>query len=113
MQIPVELDTPQNQVTDPTPTSSLSASPNSSSNSDSSYETPPRNFRSLTEIYNSTFALFISDPTTFEEAVKKEEWRKAMKEEIKSIEKNETWELMDLPKEKKAIGLKWVFKIKF
>ena len=36
-----------------------------------------------------------------------------MKEEIKSIEKNETWELMDLPKEKKAIGLKWVFKTKF
>ena len=36
-----------------------------------------------------------------------------MKEEIKSIEKNETWELMNLPKEKKPIGLKWVFKIKF
>ena len=57
--------------------------------------------------------MFISDPTTFDEAVKKEEWRKAMKEEIKSIEKNETWELMDLPKEKKVIGLKWVFKTKF
>ena len=113
MQIPAELDTPQNQVTDPAPTNSSSTSPNSSSNSDSSDETPPRNFRSLTEIYNSTFALFISDPTTFEEAVKKEEWRKAMKEEIKSIEKNETWELMDLPKEKKAIGLKWMFKTKF
>ena len=100
-------------MTDSAPTNSSSTSPNSSSNSDSSDETPPRNFRSLTEIYNSTFALFISDPTTFEEAVKKEEWRKAMKEEIKSIEKNETWELMDLPKEKKAIGLKWVFKTKF
>ena len=36
-----------------------------------------------------------------------------MKEEIKSIEKNETWELMNLPKEKKPIGLKWVFKTKF
>ena len=77
-------------MTDPTSTNSSSTSPNSNSNFDSSNETPPRNFRSLTEIYNSTFALFISDPTTFEEAVKKEEWRKEMKEKIKSIEKNET-----------------------
>ena len=69
IQIPVELDTPQNQMTDPAPTSSLSTSPNSSSNSDSLDETPPRNFRSLTEIYDSTFALFISDPITFEEVV--------------------------------------------
>ena len=90
MQIPAELYTPQNQVTDPAPTNSSSTSPNSSSNSDSSDETPPRNFRSLTEIYDSTFVLFISDPTTVEEPVKKEERRKAMKEEIKSIEKNET-----------------------
>ena len=73
IQIPAELDTPQNQVTDPAPTSSSSTSSNSSSNSDSSDETPPRNFISLIEIYNSTFALFISDPTTFEEAIKKEE----------------------------------------
>ncbi|URE07325.1 Retrotransposon protein [Musa troglodytarum] len=36
-----------------------------------------------------------------------------MNEKIKSIEKNETYELMDLSKEKKAIGLKWVFKTKY
>ncbi|MCI44162.1 hypothetical protein A2U01_0065401, partial [Trifolium medium] len=31
-----------------------------------------------------------SDPTTFDEAVKLEVWRKAMDQEIESIEKNDT-----------------------
>jgi len=35
-----------------------------------------------------------------------------MNEEIKLIEKNKTWELMDKPKGKKIIGFKWVYKIK-
>ena len=30
--------------------------------------------------------------------------------EIEVIERNETWELTDLPKEMKKIGVKWVFK---
>ena len=52
------------------------------------------------------------DPTQFEEAVKHEKWRKAMDSEIQSIEKNQTWELMDLPTGSKAIGVKWLFKTK-
>ncbi|KAL1549227.1 hypothetical protein AAHA92_17357 [Salvia divinorum] len=35
-----------------------------------------------------------------------------MDEEIKAIEKNDTWELVTLPKGHKAIGVKWVYKIK-
>ena len=35
-----------------------------------------------------------------------------MIEEIYSIKRNGTWELVDLPKGKKPIGLKWVFKLK-
>lgn len=35
-----------------------------------------------------------------------------MQEEIFSINKNNTWMLCDLPTGKKAIGLKWIFKIK-
>lgn len=60
-------------MTDPTLKSSSPTSPSSNSNSDSSNETPPRNFKSLKEIYDSTFTLFISDPIAFEEAVEKEE----------------------------------------
>jgi hypothetical protein len=33
-------------------------------------------------------------------------------EEIKSIEKNDTWYLTDLPPYHRAIEVKWVFKVK-
>ena len=35
-----------------------------------------------------------------------------MKEELTAIERNVTWELVKLPKEKMLIDVKWVFKIK-
>lgn len=38
------------------------------------------------------------------------EWEEAMKDELKSIETNEVWELIDLPEGRKCIGCKWVFK---
>lgn len=35
-----------------------------------------------------------------------------MEDELNSLEKNQTWELTSLPKGKKAIGSKWVYKLK-
>ncbi|GKV28744.1 hypothetical protein SLEP1_g37756 [Rubroshorea leprosula] len=59
------------------------------------------------------FALFSDcDPTVFEEAATESKWQKAMDEEIAAIERNNTWELTELPKGKKAIGVKWVYKTK-
>ena len=64
------------------------------------------------EIIN--FALFADcEPVNFEEASNDENWRKAMDEEIHAIEKNNTWELTDLPADKKPIGVKWVYKTKY
>ncbi|CAI7876408.1 unnamed protein product [Closterium sp. NIES-53] len=40
------------------------------------------------------------------------EWKKAMESELKSIEENGTWELVELPEGCKAITSKWLFKIK-
>ncbi|CAI7826417.1 unnamed protein product [Closterium sp. NIES-53] len=40
------------------------------------------------------------------------EWKKAMESELKSIEENDTWELVELPEGRKAITSKWLFKIK-
>ena len=61
----------------------------------------------------SHFALFANcNPITFENAVKEEKWRKAMDDEIDAIERNGTWELSDLPKRQKTIGVKWVYKAK-
>jgi hypothetical protein len=52
------------------------------------------------------------EPPTFAEAEREANWRKAMMEEMKSIEENSTWELVDPPRGCRPIGLKWVFKVK-
>ncbi|KAL2896880.1 Retrovirus-related Pol polyprotein from transposon TNT 1-94 [Bienertia sinuspersici] len=49
---------------------------------------------------------------SFNEALKQKELIHAINEEIRAIQKNETWELITLLKEKNAIGVKWVLKIK-
>ena len=49
---------------------------------------------------------------TFPEAINDEKWVKAMDEEIGAIEKNQTWEVAELPKGHKTIGVRWVFKKK-
>ncbi|PNY02870.1 copia-type polyprotein [Trifolium pratense] len=54
-----------------------------------------------------------SDPTTYDEAAKHKVWRDAMDQEILSIEKNDTWELFDLPTRSKKICVKWIYKTKF
>ena len=36
-----------------------------------------------------------------------------MKNEIKTLEKNQTWDLVILPQKKSIIGCKWVYRVKF
>lgn len=36
-----------------------------------------------------------------------------MLEELKTIEKNKTWEMVELPQNKQAMEVKWVFKTKY
>jgi hypothetical protein len=94
--------------------SSIPASTSSSSEG-------PRRMRSLEELYDATqvmedttlFCFFANtDPLSFNEAVTEEKWIEAMDEEIHAIEKNDTWKLTYLPENKKAIGVKWVYKTK-
>jgi hypothetical protein len=56
--------------------------------------------------------LLDEEPTTFEEAVQKGQWKEAMTEEHQSLMKNETWEIVPRPKEKSVATSKWVYKIK-
>lgn len=59
------------------------------------------------------FALLAeTEPVSFEEAIEDPNWVDAMKEELKAIEKNETWTLTELPPQKKSIAVKWVYKVK-
>ncbi|XP_031264141.1 uncharacterized protein LOC116122434 [Pistacia vera] len=52
------------------------------------------------------------EPTSYAEAVKSEAWKAAMQEEMNVIEKNQTWELVDRPLDKRVIQVKWIFKRK-
>jgi len=56
--------------------------------------------------------LLNEEPWDFKEAMEDKVWRDACEDEIKSIVKNNTWSLVDLPVGAKAIGLKWIFKLK-
>ncbi|XP_015068864.1 uncharacterized protein LOC107013473 [Solanum pennellii] len=55
----------------------------------------------------------VCEPTSFKEAVKDPRWIEAMQSEIKALEEKSTWSIVDLPPGKKAIGCKWVYKIKY
>ena len=54
------------------------------------------------------------DPKTYEEAMTtdKAKWRDAMMMEMQSLKKNDVWNLVKLPKDRKVIGSKWVYKTK-
>lgn len=52
-------------------------------------------------------------PQNVEDALSEPQWNQAIKEEMKSLQKNETWKLVLLPKGKKTVGCKWVFSIKY
>jgi len=66
----------------------------------------------LDEEINLMLFIASNDPISFEEAAKSPKWREAMDLEIKSIEKNGTWELTTLLIGAKQIRAKWVFKTK-
>ncbi len=52
------------------------------------------------------------EPTCFEQAVGIPKWDNAMDEKMATLDANVTWELVALPKDKKTIGCKWVYKVK-
>ncbi|GJS02148.1 retrovirus-related pol polyprotein from transposon TNT 1-94 [Tanacetum coccineum] len=53
------------------------------------------------------------EPVTYYEAIKDKRWRSAMDSELEALEQNKTWTIEKLPPNKKALGCKWVYKIKY
>lgn len=54
----------------------------------------------------------VVEPTCFDDAIGNVHWEKVMDEEMNALYDNETWELVPLPKGKKSIRCKWVYKVK-
>jgi len=77
--------------------------------------------RRLREIYEqieedgetNLFCLYVDlEPLIFQETKKEDCWQSTMKKEMHAIQENDTWELTTLPQNHKAIGVKWVYKMK-
>jgi hypothetical protein len=90
--------------------------------SSQSLDEGPQGFRSLTELFDETEEVHdfeyscvcmraADEPISVEQALENY-CKKAMKAEMESIVQNRTWEIFDLLGDHKAIGLKWVFKVK-
>ena len=55
------------------------------------------------------------EPQRYEEAIECEDstrWKRAMQDEYDSLMENETWKLVFLPRKRRAISCRWVYKIK-
>eukprot|EP00253_Pinus_taeda_P027912 PITA_27912 len=89
-------------------------------------EAPETSLRRLTRIkrplrryddYVTSIAFTTNDnePLCYQEAIegsKSDKWKIAMKDEMMALSKNDTWDLVELPKGRKTVGCKWVFKLK-
>lgn len=53
-----------------------------------------------------------ADPVSFEEAERSSKWKATMDAEMNSIERNHTWQLVELPEGAKKIGVRWIYKTK-
>lgn len=62
--------------------------------------------------YLTKFSILV-EPRSLKQAAKDARWIEAMKQEIKALEDNKTWEVVDLPTGKHTEGSKWVYKIKY
>ncbi|KAJ4721123.1 Retrovirus-related Pol polyprotein from transposon TNT 1-94 [Melia azedarach] len=91
--------------------------PTSEVSSDISLRRSTRIRQSSTRYPTSEYVLLTDggEPECYAEAVESEqrkEWIYAMQDEMKSLHENHTFELVKLPKDKRALKNKWVYRIK-
>ncbi|RVW12248.1 Retrovirus-related Pol polyprotein from transposon TNT 1-94 [Vitis vinifera] len=55
----------------------------------------------------------VAIPNSVQEALPDPRWKAAMNEEMKSLQKNETWELVECPPGKKPVGCRWIYTVKY
>ena len=53
------------------------------------------------------------DPETFAKALGNPDWDATMDEEYRSLMANNTWDLVPLPKGRKLVRCKWVYRTKY
>lgn len=66
-------------------------------------------------VFTSASDIEVNEPKTYAEARKSKDWKKwnaSMGEEKDSLDKNDSWDIVDRPPRQKIIGCKWVYKYK-
>ncbi|KAI4348031.1 hypothetical protein L6164_008793 [Bauhinia variegata] len=63
-------------------------------------------------VSNSTW-IIDSGATDHMEALADPRWKAAMNEEMSSLQRNNTWDLVDCPTEKRLVGCQWVYTVKY
>ena len=66
----------------------------------------------MDEVISYALVIVNEDLETFKKAMESpdnESWMQGMMKEMKSFKRNDTWQLVDLPRDARAIGSKWVF----
>ncbi|GJW58994.1 retrovirus-related pol polyprotein from transposon TNT 1-94 [Tanacetum coccineum] len=77
-----------------------------------------KNYDFVYSCYSSSYASFVSsvhclyEPESYTEAVCDPFWQGAMAEELTTLHQTHTWDVVPLPIGKRAIGSRWVYKIK-
>lgn len=78
------------------------------------YNLRPRDSLRLPNKYNACIA-FDDEPSSFKDALSRDDsifWQRAIDTELSAHAKNQTWEIVKQPIDRRAVGFKWVFKIK-
>jgi hypothetical protein len=83
----------------------------------SKYKYPISNYVSSHRLSDSYIAFAnhlssVSTPDNLQNALGNPKWKSAMIEEMEALQKNSTWDLVELPEGKKTVGCKWVFTVK-
>ncbi|RVW22622.1 Retrovirus-related Pol polyprotein from transposon TNT 1-94 [Vitis vinifera] len=63
--------------------------------------------------YEPELSTKVKYPMSNYEALADPRWKAAMNEEMKSLHKNETWELVECPLGNKPVGCRWIYTVKY
>ncbi|RDY04531.1 hypothetical protein CR513_11749, partial [Mucuna pruriens] len=75
----------------------------------------PYDYNVFLQEHEDDIDLTKDDPINFCQAIQSsnsKKWIDAMKDELKSMQDNDIWDLVELPEDVKTIGCKWIFKTK-